>query len=451
MRSSAAVTEDRAPRLEPRRRRGRRRRVEVGHAGGLHPVEHQPGQRHRLGLEPFDEVGRLAQRVALGRGHHEERRVGGLQQRVGVLGPLAEPAEHRVDRRRRRSARRRAPGRRSPCVSTPVNIPKPADEHLEARRGRRPSAGAASRRMKRPSRNDPSRRGASRKSSADRDGGVSTTMRSHGRSASARRAQLAELLHRHVLLRAGERARQRLVEGVREDRGGALGVGVGLDDLVERPLHVEHHRGERAGRRRRPSTGRGSLSSSVSPIDCASRRAGSMVSTTTSRPRSAARSAERGRGRGLADAAGAAAHDDLDACGRRAGRRRRAPGCAGRRRWAGLMPRPARAAVGEVVERAEVDAVGEEGQLVGRPLELLEVVALPLLAAPPARRGRRPRPRAPRRPRRSCTAPCEPASAPDGVRTPDAAEVGGDGVGVELAACAPWSAPLRRAAGGAPC
>ena len=42
---------------------------------------------------------------------------------------------------------------------------------------------------------------------------------------------------------------------------------------------------------RTPSTGRGVLSSSVSPSDCASRRAGSMVSTTVRRPRSAARSA----------------------------------------------------------------------------------------------------------------------------------------------------------------
>ena len=43
--------------------------------------------------------------------------------------------------------------------------------------------------------------------------------------------------------------------------------------------------------RRRPRTGRGVLSSCSMPIDCASRRAGSMVSTTTLRPRSAARSA----------------------------------------------------------------------------------------------------------------------------------------------------------------
>ena len=40
-----------------------------------------------------------------------------------------------------------------------------------------------------------------------------------------------------------------------------------------------------------PATGRGVLSSCAMPIDCASRRAGSIVSTTTRRPRSAARSA----------------------------------------------------------------------------------------------------------------------------------------------------------------
>ena len=98
MRSSAAVTDDARPVLEPRRRRGRRGGVEVGHAGGLHPVEHQPGERHRLGLEPLDEVRRLAQRVALGRGHDDERRVVGLEHRVGVVGALAEAAEQGVDR-----------------------------------------------------------------------------------------------------------------------------------------------------------------------------------------------------------------------------------------------------------------------------------------------------------------------------------------------------------------
>ena len=59
-----------------------------------------------------------------------------------------------------------------------------------------------------------------------------------------------------------------------------------------------------------PFTRRGVLSSESMPMDWASRRAGSMVRTTTLRPRSAARTPERRRGRRLADAARAAAHDD---------------------------------------------------------------------------------------------------------------------------------------------
>ena len=98
-------------------------------------------------------------------------------------------------------------------------------------------AGASSSRSIRPSRKRESRAGASRKSSADRDGGVSTTIRSH----SSAGAQLAQLLHRHVLLRAGEGRAHRLVERVGEDLRGPLRVGVREHDLVEGPLHVEHH------------------------------------------------------------------------------------------------------------------------------------------------------------------------------------------------------------------
>ena len=54
--------------------------------------------------------------------------------------------------------------------------------------------------------------------------------------------QLPQLLHRHVLLRAREGRRQRLVEGVGEDLLGPLRRGVRDDDVVERPLHVQHHR-----------------------------------------------------------------------------------------------------------------------------------------------------------------------------------------------------------------
>ena len=68
--------------------------------------------------------------------------------------------------------------------------------------------------------------------------------------------QLAELLHGHVLLRASEARRQRLVERVREDLGGAVGISVRLDDLVERSLHVQHH-GVQAARRIGPVPGLG--------------------------------------------------------------------------------------------------------------------------------------------------------------------------------------------------
>ena len=162
--------------------------------------------------------------------------------------------------------------------------------------------------------------------------------------------------------------RQRLVEGVGQDLRGPVRVGVRLDDLVERPLHVEHHRVRAAAvAASTPSTWRGVLSSSVRPIDWASRRAGSMVSTTTCRPRSAARSAERGRGRGLAHAAGAAADDDPGRAGRRCSRVH-VERCAGM-----LTPLPGRAELcGQLVQAGQVDPVGQHRQLVasaGRALE----------------------------------------------------------------------------------
>ena len=165
--------------------------------------------------------------------------------------------------------------------------------------------------MKRPSRNEPSRLGASRKSSAERDGGVSTTMRSQVPSRSASRAQLAELLHRHVLLGARERAGDRLVEGVGQDLRGLVGGGVRLDDLVEGALHVEHHRVQRpaglvadAGHRARGVVELGEPERLGQPP----RRVDGEHDDAA--PGLGRAQAERGRRGGLADAAGAAADDD---------------------------------------------------------------------------------------------------------------------------------------------
>ncbi len=135
-------------------------------------------------------------------------------------------------------------------------------------------------------------------------------------------AQLPELLHRDVLLRAGERARQRLVEAVLEDLVALLRRGVAADELVPGALHVEHHRVHRRLRRqpRAPRAGSGEISasrlpSSESPSALASRRAGSMVHTSELRPRRRGAQRERRRDGGLADAARADA-DQHVACSR---------------------------------------------------------------------------------------------------------------------------------------
>ena len=63
----------------------------------MEPVDHQTGQRHALAGESLGEVGRLADRVGLGCGDHEEGRLVGLQQPVGRLGALPEAAEDGVE------------------------------------------------------------------------------------------------------------------------------------------------------------------------------------------------------------------------------------------------------------------------------------------------------------------------------------------------------------------
>jgi hypothetical protein len=65
--------------------------------------------------------------------------------------------------------------------------------------------------------------------------------------------QLGQLLDRHVLLRAGEAARQVLVETVAEDALADLRRRrVALDQRVPGALLIEHHGGERAAHRPEP-------------------------------------------------------------------------------------------------------------------------------------------------------------------------------------------------------
>ena len=241
------------------------------------------------------------------------------------------------------------------------------------------------------------------------------------RSRSACGAQLAELLHRHVLLRAGERAGDRLVEGVGQDLLGLLRGGVGRHDLVEGALHVEHHRVERAARRGvdagdRPggvvelgeAEGLGQPPRRVDGED-------DDLAPVLGRPQP-----ERGGRGGLADPAGAAADDDPGVAGRRSGRRcpAAAPsgrGCGSRSSWScapsghPLIGQQ----IGELADPVGVDAVGQERQPVGRApqrphglllgaLQAHPVGVVAGLGEQPAAPGRRSRasrpPRGPRRP-----------------------------------------------------
>ena len=134
-----------------------------------------------------------------------------------------------------RSASRSKPTMRLKTESA-TEAPRPAT--LAAR-----PVGFMKTRSERPSMNWVSRFGASRKSSALRAG-----RRVEDEQVEAAFAvQLEELLHRHVLLRAGQRVGDLLVDAVVEDAVARLLVG-GLagDQLVEGRLRVEHHRPELA-------------------------------------------------------------------------------------------------------------------------------------------------------------------------------------------------------------
>ena len=272
--------------------------------------------------------------------------------------------------------------------------------------------------------------GASRKSSAERDGGVSTTIRSHVPG----RRQLAELLHRHVLLRAGERRGDRLVEGVGEDLLGAVRGGVGLHHLVEGAAHVEHHRVQlarpRAVRHARPTRPR--LVAQLrqpqrlgQPARRVDRQHGDP------RGRGPPRAAPARRGGRLADAAGAAADHDpgrrvveqrVDVERRRSSCARR-PGCHQRRR-------PARRGC-----RGRRRRPGAAAPAAGRP---------PRAAGP----APRPRPRPARRARRS--RPTSPSIISGARASPADGQAGADARGVHPAVRGRRHRAVRAATAGAP-
>ena len=218
------------------------------------------------------------------RGDHQERGAGRAQQLVGGVARSRKPpnivsnactnadtsAQHLPAEDRRAAGEQREP--------RPDDLAQP----------RPPArAGADSSRIMRPSRNFDMRCGASRKSSAERDGGVSTTIRSHRPS---RRSWPSFSIAMYSCVPEKRRG-QRLVEGVGQDLRGAAPASACASTISSNVRFMSSIIACSSPPALTPSTEGGVLSSTVRPIDWASRRAGSMVSTTTLRPRSAARSA----------------------------------------------------------------------------------------------------------------------------------------------------------------
>src|SRR4051794_129282 len=127
------------------------------------------------------------------------------------------------------------------------------------------------------------------------------------------------------------------------------------------------------------ATARGVLSSSVSPIDCASRRAGSMVRTHTFRPRSAARSASAAEVVVLPTPP-EPQHTMMDEASSRA---------STSNGFAAVVTTSHHAlrdeAVGHLVEPTQVDGLGLQWQLVRGPAEAEQDLALTVLELDPVR------------------------------------------------------------------
>ena len=274
----------------------------------MHPVEHQAGQRHPLVAQPLGEIRGLPDRVRLRGRDQQERRLRVLQDPVRLLGALPEAAEHRVQRRDEA-------GQVGQQLRAEDLLHRPG-EHPERGRDQAEHAPAAGSRRRQqqpqhPAVEEPGQPGRRvqevqrrpRRRGVDHDQVPLALRRAAG---PASPSPCIPACRRRSSSSPGR-------TGSRRSPPPAAGR---CARAPPRRRCASCRASWRAARRRSPSvsmplTCRGVLSSSVRPIDWASRRAGSMVSTTVRRPCcSAARSAERGGRGGLADAAGAAADDD---------------------------------------------------------------------------------------------------------------------------------------------
>jgi hypothetical protein len=200
---------------------------------GVHAVDDQAAERHPVLGELAAEEDRLLDRLALGRADDEERRRRVAEQRLDPLGALLEavdqPAERaeedaevveQVDARQLAQHRQHDPG------------PRADDARGEAGRAEEDLQRAPLEEAGQP---------VGRVEEVERVARRRRVEHEHVEAPGA--VELVELRDGGELLRAGDGARQLLIDPVREHVVARAGVGgEALDQLVERLLGVEHHR-----------------------------------------------------------------------------------------------------------------------------------------------------------------------------------------------------------------
>jgi hypothetical protein len=206
-----------------------------------HAIGHYARER-QLGLaQPLVEEGRLVERVLAGRRDHHERAALVREQGVDLAGPLAEALHHpaeAAEELRQVGEQVHAGG----ALHRPEQHAAAAAEQLE------PQDPRAGEQLER-GRVDERRQLARRVEEVECVPGRRRV--EHQQVVEALAVQLVELLHRHVLLRAGHGVRQLAVDRVGEHGVARALVGrVLVHQLVEGALGVEHHRPQLALHRR---------------------------------------------------------------------------------------------------------------------------------------------------------------------------------------------------------
>ncbi len=252
------------------------------------------------------EVDRLLDGIVARRGDDQERRRRVLEQRADALGALREAVDHPAER---------AEEHRQVVQQVDAGHALAAARTRRRCRGRAPAA-EPGRAQEHPDRAalEEARQPRRRVEEVER---VARRRRvEHEQVEAALLVELVELRDRRELLRAGDRARELLVDPVGEHlvAGRASGASRSISSsnvrLASSIIAHSSPRSRRRAAKRSGSTSRGSLPSSSSPSEFASRLRGVDRDHRDPQPALGHPHRERGRGRRLADPAGPGADDD---------------------------------------------------------------------------------------------------------------------------------------------